>query len=577
MQTIDTDVLVVGAGPTGLAMSALLASYGVSALSIARHPGTAHTPRAHVTNQRTLEVFRDLGIEERVREAGWGLDFLSHNIFATAMAGTELARYRSYGTSADRMGDYALASPGPGINCPQNVMEPVLLAAAREMGADIRFSNELLDFEQTQDGVRARILDRDAGAEYVVRARYLVGADGARSRVAEQVGIEFEGQSDLRSMRNIWVEADLSKYTAHRPGVLYSIFQPGNLNGGPSGTWACMRPWDQWIFMSAAAPDAPEEVLLEKARATLGDPDIEIKVKTVIGWQVNHMVAKTYRKGRVFLAGDAAHRHPPSGGLGSNTSIQDAFNLAWKLSLVLSGKAGPGLLDSYEAERRPVGKQVVDRAMKGLVNTMPLVPALGLHDGQSKEDGWAALDVVFSDSEEGRKRRAALKASLQLQNYRSNALGVELGQRYRSEVIVDDGTPFPEPDGDPELYYRPTTHPGGYLPHGWVEHDRRRVSTLDLVGKGRFSLLVGVGGEAWTQAAAEISAMQGIDLRVCSIGFRCEFDDVVGDWEAVREIGDGGALLVRPDRFIAWRCQSLPRSPKNALLDAVRKALSLDA
>ena len=576
MRTIETDVLVVGAGPCGLTASVALASLGVKAITLTRYTGPAHTPRAHITNIRTVEVFRDLKIENEVKTVAHSLSFLCHNVFGTSLAGREVARYRSYGSPADRLSDYAAASPCKPINAPQHVMEPVLLAAARQRGADVRFSTELTRIEQTPEAVLAHVRERKTGEEYTIRARYAIGADGGRSLVAEQMGIRFEGEAGLRDMVNMWVEADLSKYTAYRPGVLYTMFQPGNDHWVGSGTWMCVRPWDDWIFVSPGTADTPEAELLERARLTIGDPDVQIKVKNIVGWQVNHLFATRYRVGRVFIAGDAAHRHPPAGGLGTNTSVQDSYNLAWKLAYVLSGKAGEGLLDSYHDERQPVGQFVVERAMKSLHNNASIPEALGFKPGRSPEQGWAALDELFSAAPGAAERRAELAAAVKLQNYRSNALGVELGQHYASRAIVGDGTPFPEPKRDPELFYQPTTHPGAYLPHAWIEHQRQQVSTIDLAGDGRFSLFVGIGGERWAQAAAEVAAELGLELDVRKVGVGCDYNDVLGDWTAMREVGDDGALLVRPDRHIAWRAQDLPASPATALRAALRQVLALE-
>ena len=578
MRTFETDVLVVGAGVTGLTASILLADHGVRATTIARHPGVAPQPRAHITNQRTVEIFRDLGIEERVGAVGVPLGTVNHNVLATSFTGMEIYRYRSYGTGP-RVADYAAASPCGPINAPQHVLEPVLLAAAVERGAQVRFSHELVGIEQSADAVSCRV--RDAQGEYRIRCRYVIGADGGRSRVAEELGFRFEGQSALKHMLNMWIEADLSEYAAYRPSVIYTMVQPGGDSWVGSGAFICVRPFSDWVLVreydpSLGEPDASEAAVVEFARMLIGDPAVAVRVKGTSKWQVNNVVATEYRRGRVFLAGDAAHRHPPAGGLGSNTSIQDAYNLAWKLAFVLSGRAGEGLLDSYQQERQPIGKQVVDRAILSLKNQGAAVAALGMRRGQSAEEGWASLNELASDAPGAAARREALAAAVALQHYRSNAHGVELGQRYVSSVVLDDGTPFPAPDRDPELYYHPTTHPGGYLPHAWVEHRRRRVSTLDLAGHGRFCLIVGIGGEPWVQAAGKVSAEFGIELPVYAVGYRCEYDDVLGDWAGLREIEDRGALLVRPDRHIAWRSHGRPDRPEDALRAALRHALALN-
>lgn len=579
MQTLTTDVLVVGAGPTGLTMATYLAKQGIKALTISKYAGTAPAPRAHVTNQRTMEVFRDLGIEERIRQVGYELSFLSYNVMATSMAGMEIDRYRSYGTSPDRLSEYALASPCPAVNCQQHVMEPVLLAEARRLGADVRFSNELLHIEQSADEVIGHVRDRETGTEYMVRARYAVGADGGRSTVAEQLGFKFVGETGLKGMASSWIEADLTQYAEHRPAIIYWTAQPGY---DQIASWTTVVPFTEWLFVHPWPVDQEkpsEQAVLEKARRTIGDPDIPIRIKHISTWQVNNVVATEYQKGRVFLAGDAAHRHPPYGGLGTNTSIQDAFGLAWKLALVIKGQAGQGLLDSHNEERQPVGAHVVYRAIEGFKNMKPLEEAIGLDKTQTAEEGWATLQQLYADSPESVERREKLAAAIKLQDYRSNALGVDLGQRYTtSRAIVAEDTPFPEPaNGDREIHYRPTTHPGAPIPHAWIEHERKKLAIHDIVGHGQFTLIVGIGGEPWLRAAAEVSAELGIELPVRSVGLRCEYDDVTNDWARVREISDRGAILVRPDRFIAWRSMGLPASPSDALGAALRKVLSIPA
>ena len=578
MKVIETDVLVVGAGPTGLTAALYLAKYGVKVLALSKYSGTAPAPRAHVTNQRTMEVFRDLGVEEAVRAIGYELSFLSYNVMTTSMAGMEIGRYRSYGTGPERLSEYAAASPCPAANCQQHVMEPVLLAEAQRLGADVRFRHEVIDIEQTADEVIAHVRERDSGVEYMVRAPYAIGADGGRSFVAEKLGFKFTGEAGLKGMASSWLEVDLTKYVEHRPGIIYWTTQPGL---DQTASWTTVEPFTEWLFVHPwpVNEDKPsEEWVLERARRSIGDQDIPIRIKHISTWQVNNVVATEYQKGRVFLAGDAAHRHPPYGGLGTNTSVQDAYGLAWKLMFVLKGKAGDGLLESHHEERQPVGTQVVNRAISSFKNMAPLQNAIGLDNAQTEEQGWAILHDLYADSPSSAERRKKLSAAIKLQDYRSNALGVDLGQRYSSRAVVEEGTPFPEPiEGDRELHYRPTTHPGSSLPHAWIEHKGKKMSVLDLVGHGQLALIVGVGGQAWARAAAEVSAELGVELPVRSVGLRCEYDDVTCDWEKVREVGDSGAVLVRPDRFVAWRAMELPKAPIDVLRNVLRQVLSMPA
>jgi 2,4-dichlorophenol 6-monooxygenase len=578
MRTETTDVLVVGAGPTGLTAAAFLAQYGVDVIALSRHSGTAPQPRGSFTNQRTIEVLRDLGIEAQIDEVGTPLRSIGHNVMATSFAGDELLRYQSYGVG-DRLADYVQASPCQNYNLPQHIIEPVLLRAARDLGADVRFSHELLTIEETPEEVIARVQVRETGDTYEVRAKYAVGADGGRSRIAEQLGILYEGEAALVHMANAWIEADLTEHAAYRPAGMYIMLQPGGDSWVGSGTFVTVKPWTEWLMSfeydpGEGTPDMSDDALTKIARELIGIPDIPVRIMGTNLWQVNAVLATRYREGRVFIGGDAAHRHTPSGGLGTNTSIQDAYNLAWKLAFVIKGQADNGLLDTYNQERQPIGKQVVDRALTNLKNKTKVGEALGLRRGQSAEEGWQALRSLFADEPGAEERRRALTEAVELQYHRSNAHGIDIGQRYTSDAVVDDGTPFPQPTRDPALYYKPTTHPGAHLPHVWLEKARTPISTLDLVGHGRFSLIVGISGSAWEEAAGRVASELGIELPVFRVGYRCEYDDVLGDWGRIREMNDAGALLMRPDGHIAWRARSAQASPQAVLMGALRQVLA---
>ncbi|MEG7361157.1 FAD-dependent monooxygenase [Pseudomonas citronellolis] len=577
---IEVPVLIVGGGPSGLTASLLLSRYGIRNLLVNKYRWTANSPRAHITNQRTMEVFRDAGVEAQVVAAASPHELMANNVWATSFSGQELGRLLTWGNAIERKSDYELASPSAMCNIPQHLMEPILANEALRAGSEMRFNNELLDFTQDGEGVTARILDRGTGREFTVRAQYMIGADGARSRVMELLGIPLEGEMGLGCAVNVWLRADLRRYCESRPGVLYWMVQPGNDYWVGSGTFICVRPWNEWVMLfmydpAQGEPDLSEAAVIERARRVIGDADIPVEILATSKWQINHVVAQRYAEGRVFCCGDAVHRHPPANGLGTNTSVQDAYNLAWKLALVLKGQAGPGLLDSYSAERQPVGRQVVDRAMESVRNMLPISNALGFKPGQSEAEGWNSLHELSADSPLGRERRAALEKAIQLQHYQFSCHGVELGQRYRSGAVLADGSEEPAYTRDRELYYHPTTWPGAHLPHAWL-HDTagRKLSTLDLCGQGRLTLLTGHGGDAWCRAAETLGRELGIDLAVRRIGLGLDYEDSYGDWARLREIDEAGCLLVRPDQHVAWRSQGAAADAEAVLLGAVRAVLA---
>jgi len=580
MRTVEVPVLIVGAGPTGLMATCLLRTYGIETLTVTKYQGTANSPRAHITNQRTMEIFRDLGIEDRIVQAANPSHLMSNNVWATSFAGTELARLQTWGTLPERKTDYELASPSAMCNLPQHLMEPILLDVARERGGRFLFNTELVSMSQDGESVQAICRDRLTGEEFQVVSRYAIGCDGDNSVVVKSVDFETEGEAGLGAALNVWLEADLTKYVAHRPGVLYWITQPGNDYFVGSGTYICVAPFTEWVMVSMYDPAGPEldlseAALIARARATIGDPDVAIRIKGTSKWTINQVVAKTLRKDRVLIAGNAAHRHPPTNGLGANTCMQDAFNLAWKLALVIQGKAAPALLDTYTEERHPVAKQVVDRAIRSMMDMAPISKALGFEPGQSEAAGWASVDELFSDSDRGRSRRAELQNAVNLQNFQFNCHGVELGQVYVSASIVPDGIDSAPERRDAQLYYTATTNPGASLPHVWLDHARRRVSTLDLVGGGRFTLLVGVGGDRWREAARHAAEAAGVEIDVVSIGGpNCDAHDIDGRWQQVRGTTDSGCLLVRPDRHIAWRQTSWTRSADDDLQRVMRQLLA---
>ncbi len=571
----DTDVLVVGSGPMGASLSLALATYGIRVHTVTKWNWTANSPRAHITNPRTVEVFRDLGIDEEAAQYATAWDQMGDMVFAESLAGEELARAMLVGRGDDRISDYLTGSPSPFMDLPQLYLEPILVNNAAARGASMAFNTEYLDHVQDADGVTVTLGDRLADREYTVRAKYLVGADGARSKVFEDLGLPLEGELGRAATAYVLFDADLSRYVAHRPGIIhFLVTQEAAYGELGMGMLRAVRPWHSWIAGWGFDPehgeaDFSEDAILEKIRGFVGDPDLDIDVKATSTWYVNEAYAPQFSRGRVFCGGDAVHRHPPSNGLGSNTSIQDAYNLAWKLAYVLNGMADPALLETYSAERAPVGEAVVKRANQSRRDYKVLTDCFrtdGAPDGPA-----TSVQKLRDPSPAGVANRKALRAAIDFKQTEFNCHGVDFNQRYESAAVLPDPGAGQEVFArDREVYLQATTRPGAKFPHMWlVDRSNHKISTLDVVGKGKFSLVTGLSGQAWVHAAEKLSLPF---LRTVVIGDP-DTADPYQEWSKVSEIAEAGAILVRPDCYVAWRMPVDVFDDDTALSD-LRTALS---
>ena len=571
MADISTDVLVIGTGPAGSATAALLASYGVEVMVINRYRWLSNTPRAHITNQRTMEVLRDLGheVEAEAMMHAAPQHLMGENVFCESLAGEELGRMKSWGTSPLSKAEHLMSSPCEMNDLPQTFMEPILFKTACSRGAQARMSTEYVSHEQDEGGVTTTCRDRLTGKTFTVRSKYLVGADGGNSMVAEHLGLPFEGKMGVGGSMNILFKADLSRYVAHRPSVLYWVMQPGaDVGGIGMGLVRMVRPWNEWLIVwgydiNQPAPVVDAAMATQVARQLVGDPELEIDLISANTWTVNNCFATHMQKGRVFIMGDAAHRHPPSNGLGSNTSIQDGYNLAWKLAAVIKGHATPKLLDSYSTERAPIARQIVTRANQSIAEFGPIFEALGMDGGVDHDKIQRSMAARCDATPAAEAQREALRKAIEFKKYEFDCHGVEMNQRYTSGAVVTDGQQPPNPNADMELHYQPTTYPGARLPHVWLfDRNGAKHSTLDLTGKGQFTLITGIGGEPWIAAAETLSQSLNLPIRIVKIGPRCAIEDHGGDWARAREIRDAGCLLVRPDQHVAWRADTLTADPQ---------------
>jgi putative polyketide hydroxylase len=529
-------VLIVGGGPVGLTASILLSRHGVRSLLAERHPGTAVHPKARAINARSMEIYRQCGVEATIRKAGLGPEHTGLVVWTRTLAGEEIERRVPW-----RAGPESLAvSPVRNCLCAQDDLEPVLRAFAERQGpGELRFNTEVGTCVEDEGGVTATLTDHARGSETRVHARYVIAADGAQSAIRRGLGINMIGRERVYESVNILFNADLRPWTAHRPAALYFVEHPQI-----KATFLTINARDRWGFLvnslsayGYTASDFTPERSLELIRLAAGVPDLAVKILGIVPWTASAHVAERYGHGRIFLAGDAAHEMPPTGGFGLNTGVQDVHNLAWKLAGVLCGVAGPGLLGTYNDERQPVGRAITDQSLNNSLS-------MGRLGGRSSGTAIARPEYL-------------------------NEQGMIFGAAYASSALVPDGTPAPAL-ANPVTDYVPSARPGARAPHVWLERNGVRISTIDLVG---FVILAGRRGAAWVRAARQLAPDMGLTLRAHNIGDG-EIENADGQWHAAYGVDEDGAVLLRPDGYVAWRSRSLTREPVATLRAALAAILA---
>ena len=532
----DVPVLFSGGGLVGLSTAMFLAQHGISSVAVERLRGGSPVPRAAFFHMRTLEMFRSAGIEDRVREQS-SKEFEPEGaiVLMDTLAGKVLA-----GLIPSLNEGVEALSPCRRLFVTQPGLEPILRARAEQAGASVIEGHEVIGIDQDADGVTATIRDVASGDEQRIRAKYLVGTDGAHSKVRDLLGIEFDGRGVFSNAITIYFHAPLAQ---HVVGKALSVIYVKNaeLSGffrmdkdGNSGFLVVNTVGDT-SRPEAASPanDVRPERLIELVQLGAGVPDLPVTIDGFARWRATSDVARRYQDGRVFLAGDAAHLMPPNGGFGGNTGIHDGHNLAWKLALVLKGIAGPRLLATYETERRPVGKFTVEQAYTRYVTRSATY--LGAKDFQPL----------------------------------ANDFNIELGYIYRSAAIIAEDD-IEQGSEDPR---ESQGRPGSRAPHVWIEKDGpsttlgtgQRISTLDLFGRG-FVLLTTPGGAAWVDASrAAARQIPGLDFDAHVIPSP-EFATAYG-------LGDNGAVIVRPDGFVAWRSKTITSDPGRTVASALTTVL----
>lgn len=584
---IETPFLIVGAGPAGASLACFLASHGLTGICISNAPGTAKEPRAHITNPAALECLRDIGLEEECNRNATPGNCMQHTRWCHDMAGEEWARIHSWGNQPHRKGEYEAASPCQHVDLPQTLLEPILTKYAINHGWKMRFDSAFVEYQRDSptSPITSTIQDTITGQKWKVRSKYLFGCDGAKSGVMRQLDIPLKKEPGQGLAINLLVEADLSKHLQYRTGNLHWIFQP-EIDHPPWG-WSCLMrmvtAWHEWMLILIPEPGfeyfkvrpSNEEYLL-RARQCIGDDSIPIKILDVAKWYINEIVAERYSDGNIFCMGDSVHRHPPFNGLGSNTCVQDAFNLAWKIAYVENGLAKPELLDTFSAERQPIGEGVIRRANQGLRDHGPVFEALGVRP-KDREERLRQHGELSAPTEAGKERRKKLLDAVKYTEHEFGGIGQEMNQWYESDAIctADEKAPRQQPPADKVLEYQITTYPGSRCPHAWLNTrvPGPPISTIDLGGHGVFTLLTGPGSEKWRKAALEVTRHLGVVVKVYSIGWKQDYEDMYGDWARRREVEDDGCVLLRPDRVVCWRSVGMREDAEAAVLRVVKGVL----
>jgi putative polyketide hydroxylase len=517
-------VLIVGAGAAGLATSALLAKHGVRSLLVEKRSEVFIYPKARNLSFRSLEILRGLGLADEVHAIAQGISGM-----ITKPTLNSADEPQAFDVDAI-FSPFKDLSPEPGGQyCPQSAFEPMLLSLIRRRGSQVRYNTELVSFQQDRSGVTAVVRDRESGATEAVRADYLVAADGVHSPIRDALGVTTSGYGALPIyVVFIYFRAPWRRFVPQLgDGDAVQV-----TNADADGIFLPVRD-DFGMFITTYFPDNGETAdqftaqrCRELLRKAIGEP-IDVDVIDVAPWQPYEQVADQFHSGRAFLVGDSAHTMPPFKAGGANTAIQSAHNLAWKLAAVVNGTADPALLTTYQAERRPVGRFNARQSITG--------PSLGF----LRLDG----------------NRPQLPADEEAPMF-----PLLIGYQYVSAAVVSDDPVAADPEAV-SLVEELRGQTGTRVPHAWVIDGGKRISTLDLLGVG-FTLFTADGGAPWSDAAASASKALGVPINVQRIGTSVDVD---GSWAAVTGLAPDGALLVRPDDFVAWRADELPHSPEEDL------------
>ena len=558
MTTIEIPYLVVGAGPVGLMAGILLGRQGLKTLIVDRDPGSQTSPAAHVVNARTFEICRQAGLDmEAIERWCKTPEDAGHAIFMTRLNDQEIGRL-----PFEQQGPECLEhTPTPLRNLSQHRFESLLESEInRTQETEIRYRHQWEDGEQNSNGVISQVRDLETGETLEIRSRYLIAADGAGSRIRKSLGIEMLGPPKLQSFLMIHAETDLRTLVQDRPAVLYWLMDPE-----VGGVLVAHDIDREWVYMYEIDSDQESLEDYDEARCrtlfmrAIGE-EHPLKIQNRLTWTMSAQTASKLRDERIFLVGDAAHRFPPTGGLGLNTGVQDIHALAWRLAAIQKGWAESTLLESYETERLPVALNNAEQSLMNAGKLLAIPLAL-----ETLEDRTTARMEATLASAKGRSR---VEQAIAQQAEHFDMLGLQLGYHYKSRAVIPDGHPAPTVE-NPVREYIASARPGARLPHGWLNREGEEISSLDLVLSDGLTLFTGAEASAWHEA---IEACAPRPIRLIRIGE--DVADPQTTWLQTCGVAPEGALLVRPDQHVAWRSRSRPENPTTALQHAVQQILS---
>lgn len=515
-------VIIIGGGPVGLSAAICLACQGIKSVLIEKHPTTTNHPKARGVNGRSMELFRSWDLEDQMKQ--YQMPQEAHRFtWLEDFQGREVTRIQA-------TVDYSPYSPSTNAIIAQDDLEQELFKKAQSMPLiDLRFNNEMIHATQDEEQVTVEILNKATSQKETISAKYLIAADGAHSSLRNVFNVEMEGIDNLGVFCNIYCEMNLDKYVEHRPSAGFMFTRPD-----VRGTFVLSKQdHKKWLIgvRIGSNPNLTQESFtddfcIDYVKKVINDPEVEVHLINKAFWTMAALIAKQYRIGRVFFAGDAAHRLPPTGGFGMNTGIQDVHNLAWKLAMVLKGQADESLLDTYFTERVQIAKTNMNWITSNAERFVKIFTALAKNDL-----------VTFEEA-------------LKDQTHHINNILLDLGFVYGSEYQTQEK-------------YTPSAKIGARAPHCWLLKGNKEISTIDLFNK-QFVLLCHPEAEYWQEKYHQFPC------KIVTIGQQGEYLDTNHDFLEKYQISKKGAILIRPDGHVAWHSSDLNEKTPCFLFDCFK-------